>query len=180
MVNINEDLKKLIPPLSTDEYAELEKSLLAEGCRDPLDVWGDTLVDGHHRYEICIRHGIPYQIRKVEFADIDDVKTWIITHQLGRRNLTEFARGELALIRRDILLKVGREKMQAAGKEGADKRWGLSKLDKPNDDPHNTQPGRTLLFQNNKSVDDTHNTRKTIADDTKRRRILFLVIPITS
>jgi ParB family chromosome partitioning protein len=62
-------------------------------------------------------------------------------------------------------LAKGREK-QAHGLTAPGKTL-LSNFDKSVDDPHNTQPGKTLLFQNNKSVDDTHNTRKTIADDTK-------------
>jgi len=46
---VNEDLKAYIDPLTTDEYEALERSLLTEGCRDALVLWGDLLVDGHNR-----------------------------------------------------------------------------------------------------------------------------------
>ena len=44
MIKINDNFKRLIPPLSESEYTELEQSILAEGCRDPLCVWNDTIV----------------------------------------------------------------------------------------------------------------------------------------
>jgi len=40
MIKIDPELKALIPPLAPEEYAQLEANLLADGCRDPLVVWG--------------------------------------------------------------------------------------------------------------------------------------------
>jgi hypothetical protein len=47
------------------------------------------IVDGHNRYRICIdlKKEPPFQNKK--FASRDEVKLWILTHQLGRRNLTD-------------------------------------------------------------------------------------------
>ena len=39
---VNEDLKAYIDPLTADEHAALERSLLAEGCRDALGVRDDA------------------------------------------------------------------------------------------------------------------------------------------
>ena len=39
---INEELKAYIDPLTPDEHEALERSLLAEGCRDALVLWGDV------------------------------------------------------------------------------------------------------------------------------------------
>jgi DNA-binding cell septation regulator SpoVG len=47
---IDNEFKSIIPPLNDEERKELEKSILAYGCRDALVLWGDTLVDGHNRY----------------------------------------------------------------------------------------------------------------------------------
>ena len=47
---VNEELKAYIEPLTPDEHDALERSILAEGCRDALVLWGDVLVDGHNRY----------------------------------------------------------------------------------------------------------------------------------
>lgn len=42
-----------IPPLLSDEFSKLEENILADGeVREPLVVWGDTIIDGHHRWKI--------------------------------------------------------------------------------------------------------------------------------
>lgn len=41
MLQIDSELKSLIPNLATDEYNLLEESILAEGCRVAIDVWID-------------------------------------------------------------------------------------------------------------------------------------------
>lgn len=85
---IDQEFKSLIPRLTAEEYEQLEKNIVAEGCRDALVVWRDILIDGHNRYEICGKHNIEYKIVVMEFADKDAVIDWIINNQLGRRNLT--------------------------------------------------------------------------------------------
>ena len=101
---VNEDLKAYIEPMTPEEYEALERSLLAEGCRDALVLWGEILVDGHHRYAICRKHGLPFQtVQHPHFQSMDDVHLWMIDQHLGRRSLSVFQRGELALRKRDIL-----------------------------------------------------------------------------
>src|SRR5690606_25040463 len=76
---INEDLRAYIDPLTEDEYAALERSLLSEGCRDALVLWGDILVDGHNRYGICQKHSIPFNTTQNHtFKSMDDVHLWMI------------------------------------------------------------------------------------------------------
>lgn len=53
---IDKEFENLLPPLSEEDYKGLEESIKADGCRDPLVVWGDTLVDGHNRYKICTQN----------------------------------------------------------------------------------------------------------------------------
>jgi hypothetical protein len=101
---VNEDLKAYIDPLTPDEHAALERSLMAEGCRDALVLWGDVLVDGHNRYGICQQHGIPFQtLQSTVFKTMDDVHLWMIDQHLGRRSVSDFQRGVLALRKREIL-----------------------------------------------------------------------------
>jgi len=59
-ITINQVLQSYIDPLTASEYAALERSLLAEGCRDALVLWNDVLIDGHNRYAICRQHGIEF------------------------------------------------------------------------------------------------------------------------
>ncbi|MFJ1298597.1 hypothetical protein ACILG0_01450 [Pseudomonadota bacterium AL_CKDN230030165-1A_HGKHYDSX7] len=101
---INEELRLYIDPLTPDEHAALERSLLAEGCRDALVLWGDLLVDGHNRYAICQKHGIPFQtIQHEKFTSLDDVRLWMIENHLGRRSVSDYQRGVLALRKKEIL-----------------------------------------------------------------------------
>lgn len=103
-ITVNEELKAYIDPLTSDEYEALERSLLAEGCRDALVLWGDVLVDGHNRYGICQKHGLPFQtVQNTFFKSMDDVHLWMIDQHLGRRSVSDFQRGVLALRKREIL-----------------------------------------------------------------------------
>jgi hypothetical protein len=102
-ITINEELRAYIDPLTEDEYAALERSLLAEGCRDALVLWGDLLVDGHNRYSICQKHGIPFNtVQNKTFQSMDDVHLWMIDNHLGRRSVSDFQRGVLALRKKEI------------------------------------------------------------------------------
>lgn len=85
---IDPDLQGLIPPLSPDEYIQLETNIKAEGCRDSLVVWKDTILDGHNRFEICNRLNLPFKTVGIDLKDRDSAIEWIICNQLGRRNLT--------------------------------------------------------------------------------------------
>jgi len=101
---VNEELKAYIDPLTPEEYEALERSILAEGCRDALVLWGDVLVDGHNRYGICQKHGLPFQtVQNTRFKSIDDVHLWMIDQHLGRRSISDFLRGVLALRKKDIV-----------------------------------------------------------------------------
>ncbi|AZY48999.1 hypothetical protein [Bordetella avium] len=103
-IEINEELRVYIDPLSAEEYAALERSILTEGCRDALVLWGNVLVDGHNRYEICRKHGIAFRtLQNERFQSMDDVRLWMIDNHLGRRSVSDYQRGVLALRKKQIL-----------------------------------------------------------------------------
>jgi hypothetical protein len=103
-IQINEALKAYIDPLTAQEHEALERSLLTEGCRDALVLWGDVLVDGHNRYGICQQHGLPFQtVQNTRFQSIEEVHLWMIDQHLGRRSVSDYLRGVLALRKRDIV-----------------------------------------------------------------------------
>ena len=94
-MKIDKEFAELIPPLTDEEYKGLEASILAEGCRDALVVWGEVLVDGHNRFKICTKHNIPFTTVQKEFADRNEVLVWMLQNQLSRRNLNDFQRIEM-------------------------------------------------------------------------------------
>jgi len=103
-IQINDVLRAYIDPLTESEYAALERSILAEGCRDALVLWEDVLVDGHNRYAICQQHSIPFKVtQNTTFKTIEDVMLWMIDNHLGRRSVSDFQRGVLALRKKDIV-----------------------------------------------------------------------------
>ena len=118
-IRINEELQAFVDPLTANEYVALERSILEEGCRDPLVLWGDVLIDGHNRYAICQKHGIEFKIvQNDRFGSIEDVMLWMIDNQLARRSVTDFQRGMLALRKKSIL--VDRAKAQEESKQEAE------------------------------------------------------------
>ncbi|MBT9463010.1 plasmid replication/partition related protein [Hydrogenophaga sp.] len=103
-ITVNPDLKAYIDPLTPDEFEALERSILSEGCRDALVLWGDVLIDGHNRYGICQQHGLPFQtVQNTHFQSMEDVHLWMIDQHLGRRSVSDFQRGVLALRKREIM-----------------------------------------------------------------------------
>lgn len=128
---VNKELRDLIPPLSEEEFEQLEKNVVAEGIRDPLVVWRqpdghDMLIDGHNRFFISTHHaGIPFKTVNMDFADMDEAKRWIILNQFGRRNLSAYDRSVLALKLKPIIAEKAKEN-QANHTE-----QGYQKSDKP-------------------------------------------------
>lgn len=116
---INEELRAYIDPLTPDELAALERSILTEGCRDALVLWGNVLVDGHNRYSICRKHGIEFRtLQNERFQSMDDVRLWMIDNHLGRRSVSDYQRGVLALRKKQILQ--AREPQEAVAAESAE------------------------------------------------------------
>lgn len=94
-IKIDKEFKEWLLPLTKEERNQLELSLVAEGCRDPLVLWGNTLIDGHNRYEICTQYNIPFNKVQKDFSSHEEAKNWIINNQLGRRNITSEQRDYL-------------------------------------------------------------------------------------
>ena len=114
------ELQAYIDPLTLEEHEALERSILAEGCRDALVLWGDVLVDGHNRHGICQKHGLPFQtVQHPKFQSMDDVHLWMIDQHLGRRSVSDFQRGVLALRKREILAERRARASSAASDAGA-------------------------------------------------------------
>lgn len=108
-IMVDAEFKALIPPLSPEEYAQLEENCVREGIRDPLVVWAtpsgtQILVDGHNRWKIAVEHGgMHFDVVEKKFDTRADAEAWIIKNQLGRRNITAFVRSELALKLKPLL-----------------------------------------------------------------------------
>ena len=90
-IKVDLELKNKIPPLSAEEFKKLEENIVSDGeVIEPIILWNDTIIDGHHRWEVIQRHPeIPYKVKHMEFPDKWAAIVWMCRNQLGRRNLTE-------------------------------------------------------------------------------------------
>ena len=109
LMQILKELEVLIPPLTSEEFKQLERNILEEGIRDPLVTWNGILVDGHNRYRIAQEYDIDFETVEKEFADMNAVKEWMINNQFGRRNLNNYQRSVLALQLEDVFKAKAKE-----------------------------------------------------------------------
>ena len=100
---IDAEFQSLIPPLTDDEFKQLKENIISDGCREPLVIWNDMIVDGHNRYKICTDNNIPFETVNKEFADRSAAIEWMLRNQLGRRNLNDFQRNEIALKYQEVI-----------------------------------------------------------------------------
>ena len=89
-LRIDREFESKIPPLTAEEFRQLEENILADGVViNPIIVWNGVIVDGHNRYRIIERHpDIQYTTHEKQFNDRFAAIAWICKNQLGRRNLT--------------------------------------------------------------------------------------------
>lgn len=89
-LRVDPEFESKIPPLTEDEYRQLEYNIHSEGAvLMPIIVWQGTIVDGHNRYKIVGENpGIPFTVHEKEFENRYEALAWICRNQLGRRNLT--------------------------------------------------------------------------------------------
>ena len=121
MITIDKEFKELIPPLTAEEYAQLEENCVREGIREPLTIWktpsgNKILVDGHNRFEIAAKHGLTWEEHIMSFDLREDAMAWIIRNQFGRRNLSAYDRSVLALKLKPMIAKEQKQKQIEGGK----------------------------------------------------------------
>lgn len=141
-IQIDEELEKLLPPLSKEDYNLLEQSLLKNGFEQKfgrIKVWfgseEDTnnesvgyIVDGHNRYRICQKHKIELNswcFEAVFMESKEEVIKWMFENQLARRNLSQTEKYEIVERYTTFLNDMAKKNQSDGGK-------GLSNLTKVN------------------------------------------------
>lgn len=113
-MTIDEEFQKLIPPLTDDEYQQLEENCIKEGIREAILVWdrGDDLVivDGHNRYKIAREHNLKWSHKVMHFESREDAMLWMIDNQLGKRNLDKYDAVILHDKKQGILSRLAKKK----------------------------------------------------------------------
>jgi len=132
-IEIKEEFKKLIPPLTTEEYKQLEDNCLEEGIREKIILWNNYIIDGHNRYNIAKQWNLEYETESKNFSSEIDVRIWMRNNQKGRRNLTKAWMIELELGNKEDLIKKGEKNLKT--NIGNGQRLSLNDKGKT----HNTQ-----------------------------------------
>ena len=109
-MEILQQFKELIPPLSNEEYKQLEANCLDEGIREPILTWNNYIIDGHNRYNIANQWNLEFETESKSFSSEEAVKEWMILNQFGRRNLSNYQRSVLALQLEDVFKAKAKEK----------------------------------------------------------------------
>ena len=88
---IDSEFAGIINPLAQLEIDQLRKNILEDQeVYHPIVVWGNTILDGHKRYEILKENPqIPFRTRNLEMEDRYEAIVWICKNQIGRRNLSD-------------------------------------------------------------------------------------------
>lgn len=89
-LRIDPEFESRIPPLTDDEFQQLEENILADGVIiSPIVVWEGVVIDGHNRFRIVEKHShISFTTCERQFENRYEALAWICKNQLGRRNLT--------------------------------------------------------------------------------------------
>ena len=92
-IRVDPELREFLPRLREEEFNQLEKNILAEGCRTrAVLVWKEkgVLLDGHNlSYTVCQKHKLPFDVKAISLPSMEAAKLWMIRENLGRRNFTD-------------------------------------------------------------------------------------------
>ena len=116
-LKIDPELRDLLPPLTDEEFKQLERNILDNGFdrNFPIMEWHGYIADGHNRYSICKKHNIEPVIGTLAYENKDDVKKWMLDIQLGRRNLSPIQRIAIAEKYRPFYEKEAKENQSNSG-----------------------------------------------------------------
>lgn len=132
---IDEEFENLIPPLSDEEYQQLEKNCCEYGIRDALVVGvfpgsdGEVLIDGYNRYKIAAKCNLSFTQKRIDFASREKAIEWIILNQFGRRNLSAYDRSILALKLKPIVAERAKENQRLSDGKGCQKSDKVKPVD---------------------------------------------------
>lgn len=115
-VTVDPEFESLIPPLTPDEYKQLEANCRKDGILDSLKVWHGILIDGHNRLRISKEWDLNYETCEIDLPNREAALLWIINHQLGERNLILYDRVKLEDKKKEILSE------QAQKNKGGDRK----------------------------------------------------------
>lgn len=162
-LKIDPQLKDLLPPLTDEEYKQLEKNIVDNGFdrNFPIMEWHGYIADGHNRYSICKKHNIDPVIGTLAYNTKEEVMEWMLDIQLGRRNLSPIQRIAVAEKYRPIYEKQAKKNMSMGGKNYSPKEGSQNSSTLPKEEKMDV---RAKLAKTAGVSTDTYSKGKKILD----------------
>lgn len=89
---VDPEFESLCPKLHPLELELLCSDIRSKGVISPIVIWphnGENIIlDGHNRYRFCLQNKLNFPIHELPMDTREKAMEWIISHQLGRRNLS--------------------------------------------------------------------------------------------
>ena len=74
-------------PFGPEREEELEKSLLRDGCQEPIIIWDGVIIDGYKRHRICAAEAIDFSVKEMDFPSEEEAISWVC-----RRRIPEYTK----------------------------------------------------------------------------------------
>ena len=95
-LTVKHEFLMLTVPATELEQEHLMKSLLREGCKEPLITWNGIIIDGFKRYQICQYEEIDFDVIEKDFLSFEEAVSWVC-----RKRIQEISRN--STIRRYLI-----------------------------------------------------------------------------
>ena len=87
-------VSELFPAMPEAEFETLVADIRTNGLHEPIQVLGNQIIDGRHRYRACLQAGV--EPRFVTVSEDEDLNALVISLNLHRRHLDESQRSTIA------------------------------------------------------------------------------------
>ena len=105
----NSDFLRLTVPAGKKEMSLLEKSLMEDGCQEPVIIWNGTVLDGHKRVKFCRCEGIDFRTEEMNFPTHEDAVAWVCRRRLqglpARKHIYRYLVGRLYLAQKELYIR---------------------------------------------------------------------------
>lgn len=129
-IKVDKEFQNLLRPLTDEEFKSLENSIKQDGCLRPIELWNGYIADGHNRYSICMKNGIPFEQTDVteKFETKSDVMKWIVQNQRARQTGRQLSKTELVAMANAIKVQTNKEAKEAQSNAGKEFGRGSEKV----------------------------------------------------
>lgn len=176
------ELKSYLPILEKDLFEKLKDNIKQNGLNDPIlfitTPSGQKLVvEGHTRLMALIalnKKDFATKELKETFQSLDEIKLWMVSHQLQRRNLSRVEMLNLAFLSKPTIENLAKENLSKAGKSTLKKAIDgkpvveIKKIDTFQEIAKMANVGRTTAVKYSQIL---ANAPKTVIEDLKKGNI---------